>query len=146
MVRVGAIACPRRLGAPPPLAEKHEIIRRAFALFALADCLSRRLAVAPTDKVPQAILATAFRGELVPTEAELARAEGRDYEPASYRGNSTFANDFLGRSHGADRKGAGDARGEVSHKRSRRIGLQRGCRCRARRGGAPCLSRPRQPP
>ena len=29
------------------------------------------------------MLAKAFRGELVPTEAELARAEGRDYEPAS---------------------------------------------------------------
>jgi hypothetical protein len=25
----------------------------------------------------------AFRGELVPTEAELARLEGREYEPAS---------------------------------------------------------------
>ena len=31
----------------------------------------------------QAILAKAFRGELVPTEAELARQEGREYEPAS---------------------------------------------------------------
>ena len=29
------------------------------------------------------MLAKAFRGELVPTEAELARQEGRDYEPAS---------------------------------------------------------------
>lgn len=28
-------------------------------------------------------LAKAFRGELVPTEAELARRDGRDYEPAS---------------------------------------------------------------
>jgi type I restriction enzyme, S subunit len=27
--------------------------------------------------------AQAFRGELVPTEAELARREGRSYEPAS---------------------------------------------------------------
>jgi len=35
------------------------------------------------EKITQAILAKAFRGELVPTEAELARAEGRDYEPAS---------------------------------------------------------------
>jgi len=33
--------------------------------------------------ITQAILAKAFRGELVPTEAELARQEGRDYEPAS---------------------------------------------------------------
>ena len=59
--------------------------RLAAAVVAVADSLSRRLAVAiaRTDKLPQAILAKAFRGELVPTEAELARAEGRDYEPAS---------------------------------------------------------------
>lgn len=31
----------------------------------------------------EAVLAKAFRGELVPTEAELARREGRDYEPAA---------------------------------------------------------------
>jgi hypothetical protein len=31
----------------------------------------------------KSVLARAFRGELVPTEAELARVEGRDYEPAS---------------------------------------------------------------
>jgi hypothetical protein len=36
---------------------------------------------ARADKLTQAILAKAFRGELVPTEAELARREGRDYEP-----------------------------------------------------------------
>jgi type I restriction enzyme, S subunit len=35
------------------------------------------------DALTQAVLAKAFRGELVPTEAELARREGRDYEPAS---------------------------------------------------------------
>lgn len=34
------------------------------------------------DKLPQAVLAKAFRGELVPTEAELARKEGHDYETA----------------------------------------------------------------
>jgi type I restriction enzyme S subunit len=69
----------------PPLEGQAEIVRRVDALFALADSIERRLAVAiaRTDKVPQAILAKAFRGELVPTEAELARAEGRDYEPAS---------------------------------------------------------------
>lgn len=68
----------------PPLAEQREIVRRVDALFALADSIERRLAVAiaRTDKVTQAILAKAFRGELVPTEADLARAEGRDYEPA----------------------------------------------------------------
>jgi type I restriction enzyme, S subunit len=39
--------------------------------------------LARTEKLTQSILAKAFRGELVPTEAELARQEGRDYEPAS---------------------------------------------------------------
>jgi type I restriction enzyme, S subunit len=40
-------------------------------------------AAARADRLTQSILANAFRGELVPTEAELARQEGRDYEPAS---------------------------------------------------------------
>jgi len=31
----------------------------------------------------QSILDKAFRGELVPTEAEVARRKGRSYEPAS---------------------------------------------------------------
>ena len=35
------------------------------------------------DALPQAILARAFSGRLVPTEAELARREGRSYEPAN---------------------------------------------------------------
>jgi hypothetical protein len=35
------------------------------------------------DKLAHSILAKAFRGELVLAEAELARREGREYEPAS---------------------------------------------------------------
>jgi len=60
-------------------------VRRVEALFRLADAIEKRVAAATTwaDKLTQAILAKAFRGELVPTEAELARREGRDYEPAS---------------------------------------------------------------
>ena len=38
---------------------------------------------ARAEKLIQSILAKAFRGELVPNEAELARREGRSYEPAS---------------------------------------------------------------
>jgi type I restriction enzyme, S subunit len=69
----------------PPLAEQHEIVRRVEALFALADAVEQRVAraTARADKLTQAILARAFRGELVPTEAELARREARDYEPAA---------------------------------------------------------------
>jgi uncharacterized protein (DUF433 family) len=40
-------------------------------------------AIGQADRLTQANPAGAFRGELVPTEAELARREGRDYEPAS---------------------------------------------------------------
>ena len=76
----------RRLPLPmPPLKEQHEIVRRVEALFKLADAIEKRVAAAQAraDKLTQSILAKAFRGELVPTEAELARQEGRDYEPAS---------------------------------------------------------------
>jgi type I restriction enzyme S subunit len=69
----------------PPTAEQREIVRRVGALFKLADAIEQRVSAATqrADKLTQAVLAKAFRGELVPTEAELARAEGRDYEPAS---------------------------------------------------------------
>jgi len=69
----------------PPLEEQHEIVQRVEGLFKLADAIEERVAAATlrAEKLTQAILAKAFRGELVPTEAELARREGRDYEPAS---------------------------------------------------------------
>ena len=69
----------------PPLAEQQEIVRRVEALFALADQIQARTAKAKAhvDKLTQSFLAKAFRGELVPTEAELAWREGRDYERAS---------------------------------------------------------------
>jgi type I restriction enzyme S subunit len=76
----------KRIPVPlPPLREQHEIVRRVDALFKLADAIEKRVAAATVraDKLTQAILAKAFRGELVPTEAELARQEGRDFEPAS---------------------------------------------------------------
>lgn len=69
----------------PPQEEQLEIVRRVRALFMLADVVERRVvaATARADKLTQSVLAKAFRGELVPTEAELARQEGREYEPAS---------------------------------------------------------------
>jgi len=76
----------RRMPFPlPTLQEQHEIVRRVEALFKLADTIEERVKTATkrADKLTQSILAKAFRGELVPTEAELARKEGRDYEPAS---------------------------------------------------------------
>jgi type I restriction enzyme S subunit len=76
----------KRMPVPiPPLAEQREIVRRVGALFALADQIQARTgkAKAHVDKLTQSFLAKAFRGELVPTEAELARRQGRHYEPAS---------------------------------------------------------------
>jgi type I restriction enzyme S subunit len=69
----------------PPLDEQREIVRRVDALFALANGIEAhvRAATVRADRLAQAILARAFRGELVPTEAELAHAKGRPYEPAS---------------------------------------------------------------
>lgn len=71
--------------ALPPLEEQREIVRRVEALFKLADAIEKRVqtATARAERLKQSILAKAFRGELVPTEAELARHDGRSYESAS---------------------------------------------------------------
>jgi type I restriction enzyme, S subunit len=68
-----------------PFGEQVEIIDRVSPLLAMADRIEERLgkALKYADKLTQPILAKAFRGELVSTEAELARREGREYEPAS---------------------------------------------------------------
>jgi type I restriction enzyme, S subunit len=69
----------------PPVAEQKEIIRRIDALFALAESVERRLndAVDAVAQLMPSLLAKAFRGELVETEAELAAREGREYEDAA---------------------------------------------------------------
>jgi type I restriction enzyme S subunit len=69
----------------PSLGEQREIVRRVGRLFGLAAAIEGRVRVATgqAERLVQAVLTQAFRGELVPTEAELARREGREYEPAS---------------------------------------------------------------
>ena len=69
----------------PPPEEQDEIIVRIGNLFRHAEVIEEHLnrATQVGDKLTQSILAKAFRGELVTTEAELARREDRDYEPAS---------------------------------------------------------------
>jgi type I restriction enzyme S subunit len=66
----------------PPFTEQHEIVSRVESLLGLADQIESRFEKARTqvDKLPFSLLAKAFHGELVPTEAELARREVRDYE------------------------------------------------------------------
>jgi type I restriction enzyme, S subunit len=69
----------------PPVAEQEELLSRIAGIFGLVEAIQNRVsdAMLRADKLTQSILAKAFRGELVPTEAELARREGREYEPAS---------------------------------------------------------------
>lgn len=80
----------------PPLSEQTEIVRRVEALFALADKVEARYttARAQVDKLTPALLAKAFRGELVdqdpndePAEQLLARLRAtRESEPVKRRG------------------------------------------------------------
>lgn len=70
--------------AVAPIDEQREISRRAMELLGFADRVEERYQAAKkqVDSLTQSILAKAFRGELVPTEAELATREGRSFESA----------------------------------------------------------------
>ncbi|AKB44383.1 Type I restriction-modification system, specificity subunit S [Methanosarcina vacuolata Z-761] len=63
---------------------KQEIVRRVDALFAFANSIEAKVTAAreKTEKLRQSILAKAFSGQLVETEAAIAKREGRDYETA----------------------------------------------------------------
>ena len=67
----------------PPLSEQREIVRRIEARFQKLGKVEASMATgkAMAQKLGHAVLDKVFRGELVPTEAELARMEGRSYEP-----------------------------------------------------------------
>ncbi len=69
----------------PPLREQQEVVRRVTAFLSLAESIEQRATSARwrVESLTQAVLARAFRGELVQTEADLARKERRTYEPAS---------------------------------------------------------------
>jgi restriction endonuclease S subunit len=69
----------------PGVAEQREIVKRVDAVFRVTDVIENRVAAATAraKNLITGVLAKAFRGALVPTDAELARQEGRDYEPAS---------------------------------------------------------------
>jgi type I restriction enzyme, S subunit len=68
----------------PPRTEQLEISRQVKRLMALADAIERQVgdAAARADHLHQAVLSRAFSGDLVATEAELARLEGRTFETA----------------------------------------------------------------
>jgi type I restriction enzyme S subunit len=68
----------------PPLDEQNEIVNRTQDLLFRANEIEARIATERRrlEALAKAILAKAMQGELVVTEAELARREGRSYEPA----------------------------------------------------------------
>ena len=68
----------------PPLDEQVEIASRCRGILPVVERLEAVVMSAQSQagRAPQAILRKAFRGELVPTEAELASAEGREFESA----------------------------------------------------------------
>ena len=69
----------------PPLPEQHRIVAEIEKQFTRVDTSVAALkrAQANLKRYRTSALKAACEGKLVPTEAELARAEGRDYEPAS---------------------------------------------------------------
>jgi type I restriction enzyme S subunit len=68
----------------PPLPEQHRIVAEIETQFARLDAAVAALkrAQANLRRYKASVLKAACEGRLVPTEAELARAEGRAYEPA----------------------------------------------------------------
>jgi type I restriction enzyme, S subunit len=74
-------SCPFPLA---PLDEQRDIAKRVDGLLTLMRRLERRVQAAASRaaSLSQAVLSKAFAGELVPTEAELARVEGRTYQAA----------------------------------------------------------------
>ena len=68
----------------PPLPEQHRIVAEIEKQFTRLDASVAALkrVQANLKRYRASVLKAACEGKLVPTEAELARAEGRDYEPA----------------------------------------------------------------
>ena len=69
----------------PPLAEQRRIVAEIEAHFTRLDAsvAALRRAQANLKRYRASVLKDACEGRLVPTEAELARSEGREYEPAA---------------------------------------------------------------
>jgi type I restriction enzyme, S subunit len=68
----------------PPLGEQHRIVESIESYLMRLDAAEAALArvQANLERYRVSVLKAAVEGRLVPTEAELAREEGREYEPA----------------------------------------------------------------
>ena len=69
----------------PPLAEQHRIVVEIETQFTRLDAsvAALRRAQANLKRYRASVLKAACEGRMAPTEAELARSEGREYEPAA---------------------------------------------------------------
>ena len=69
----------------PPLPEQHRIVAQIETQFTRLDAsvAALRRAQANLKRYRVSVLNAACEGRLVPTEVELARSEGREYEPAA---------------------------------------------------------------
>ena len=69
----------------PPVAEQHRMVEEIEKQFTRLDAAVEALRAAQVKlkRYRASVLNAAVTGRLVPTEAALARTEGRDYEPAS---------------------------------------------------------------
>ena len=86
MVNIASVKTLKALRFPiPPLLEQHRIVAEIETQFTRleAGVAALKRAQANLRRYRASVLKAACEGRLVPTEAELARAEGRDHEPAS---------------------------------------------------------------
>ncbi len=69
----------------PPVAEQHRIVEALDSYLSRLDAAQAALERVQTnlERYRASVLQAAVEGRLVPTEAELAKQDGRDYEPAS---------------------------------------------------------------
>ncbi len=82
-----SIAKLRSMPVPlPPLDEQRASVRRMRETAEATDQIQERAeaALAYAERLPRAILEQAMQGDLVPLEADLARLDGREYEPAVF--------------------------------------------------------------
>lgn len=104
-----------RLNLPPP-PEQAEIVRRVEALFAIADRLEQRYQAALTtfNRLTPALLAKAFRGELVPQDPndepasvllERIRAQRAEEGSAAKRGHKPKTSSDLSKDYAPKRRG-----------------------------------------
>ena len=117
----------------PPVEEQEGIVEAIESYFTRLDD-----AVATLERVQRnltrfraSVLKAAVEGRLVPTEAELARAEGRDYEPASVLLERILAG--RRRHWGGGRAGEDDGEGEAAEGRQVEGEISGACRARGHR-------------